>query len=64
MKKLVLVFAVMFGCSLFSCNTNTTTTSGSGSDTTVVADSDTTVVSAAAEASVGSDTTSNVSGKK
>lgn len=43
MKKLVLVFAVMFACSFFSCNTNTTTTSESGSDTTVVADSDTVV---------------------
>lgn len=42
MKKLVLVFAVMFACSLFSC-TNTTTSESGSNDTTVVADSDTVV---------------------
>lgn len=45
MKKLVLVFAVLFACSLFSCNNNTESekTLGACADTTVVADSDTVV---------------------
>lgn len=43
MKKLVLVFAVMFACGLFSCTTNTTTSGSGSNDTTVVADSDTVV---------------------
>ena len=43
MKKLVLVFAVLFACGLFSCTGTYGTGADNAADTTAVADSDSVV---------------------